>query len=232
MIKYLIIDDEHIAHGIIQRYCDMLPHMELRKNCYDAIEALDFLRTEPVDLIFLDLNMPKLKGFDFLRTLSNAPKVIVTTAYSEFALDGYELNISDYLLKPFSFERFLKAVNKAVSTEPTVQRPVANDGLQELQRIFLRSNKKYIQIVLDDILYMESAGNYVKIYTKEETITIREKITDVLLMLPQKDFLQVHKSFAIAQKHIKSIEGNRIYIATHTIPIGASYKAHISKLWK
>lgn len=232
MIKYLIIDDEHIAHGIIQRYCDMLPHMELRKNCYDAIEALDFLRTEQVDLIFLDLNMPKLKGFDFLRTLSNAPKVIVTTAYSEFALDGYELNISDYLLKPFSFERFLKAVNKAISTEPTTQRTVTNESLQEPQRIFLRSNKKYIQVVLDDILYMESAGNYVKVYTREGTITIREKITDVLLMLPQKDFLQVHKSFAVALKHINSIEGNRMNIATHIIPIGASYKAHISKLWK
>lgn len=232
MIKYLIIDDEHIAHGIIQRYCDMLPHMELQKNCYDAIEALDYLRTEQVDLIFLDLNMPKLKGFDFLRTLSNAPKVIVTTAYSEFALDGYELNISDYLLKPFSFERFLKAVNKAISTSQTPKLKIPTTSSHEPQRIFLRSNKKYIQVVLDDILFMESAGNYVKVCTTEDTITIREKITDVLSWLPKEDFLQVHKSFAVAVKHIQSVEGNRISIRKYTIPIGASYKANISKLWK
>ena len=104
MIKYLIIDDEHIAHDIIKGYCDMLPNMQLMSHCYDAIEAIEFLRKNKVDLIFLDLNMPKLKGFEFLKTLSSPPKVIVTTAYSEFALEGYELNITDYLLKPFSFE--------------------------------------------------------------------------------------------------------------------------------
>jgi DNA-binding LytR/AlgR family response regulator len=210
----------------------MLPHMELRKNCYDALEALDFLRTEQVDLIFLDLNMPKLKGFDFLRTLSNAPKVIVTTAYSEFALDGYELNISDYLLKPFSFERFLKAVNKAISAQPTLQRATSTHISQQPQSIFLRSNKKYIQVLIDDILYMESAGNYVKVFTKDAMIMMRDKITDVLLLLPHNDFIRVHKSFAVAHKHIKSVEGNRIFIDPHVIPIGASYRADISKLWK
>ena len=115
MIRYLIIDDEHIAHDIIKGYCDMLPNMELQKNCYDALEALQYLNEHEVDVIFLDLNMPKLKGFEFLKTLPSPPKIIVTTAYSEFALEGYELNVVDYLLKPFSFERFLKAVNKAVS---------------------------------------------------------------------------------------------------------------------
>ena len=116
MIKYLIIDDEYIAHNIIKGYCDLLPNMQLMKNCYDALEAIEYLNNNTVDLIFLDLNMPKLKGFEFLKILTSLPKVIVTTAYGEFALEGYELNISDYLLKPFSFERFLKAINKTVST--------------------------------------------------------------------------------------------------------------------
>ena len=120
MITYLIIDDEYIAHDIIKGYCDLLPNMQLMKNCYDGLEAFEYLNKNEVDLIFLDLNMPKLKGFDFLKTLKNRPKVIVTTAYQEFALEGYELNISDYLLKPFGFERFLKAINKTFSS-PTTQ---------------------------------------------------------------------------------------------------------------
>jgi two-component SAPR family response regulator len=114
MIKYLIIDHEYIAHDIIKGYCDLLPNMQLMKNCYDALEAIEYLNNITVDLIFLDLNMPKLKGFEFLKTLITSSKVIVTTAYKEFALEGYELNISDYLLKPFGFKRFLKAINKTV----------------------------------------------------------------------------------------------------------------------
>ena len=113
MIRYIIIDDEHLAHEIIKGYCDLLPTMKLERNCYDALEALEFLRSNKIDLLFLDLNMPKLKGFDFLKTLSSAPKVIVTTAYSEFALEGYELNVVDYLLKPFSFERFFKGCKQS-----------------------------------------------------------------------------------------------------------------------
>jgi DNA-binding LytR/AlgR family response regulator len=114
MIKYIIVDDEPLAHELIEGFCEILPHLQLEKHCYDAMEAIQFLNYNQVDLMFLDLNMPKLSGFDFLRTLSKPPKVIITTAYKEFALDGYELDIADYLLKPFSFERFLKAVNKAI----------------------------------------------------------------------------------------------------------------------
>ena len=149
-INYIIVDDEHIAHSIIERYCDMLPNMHLLKNCYDAIEALEFLNISPqVDLIFLDLNMPKLKGFQFLRTLQNPPKVIVTTAYTEYALEGYELDIVDYLLKPFSFERLLKAVNKAFH-QPTEPAP-APPAQEENKRIFLRFNKYHVHVLVDDI---------------------------------------------------------------------------------
>lgn len=228
MVKYLIIDDEYIAHEIIKGYCDLVPNMQLMKSCHDALEALAYLNKNKVDLIFLDLNMPKLKGFEFLRTLSSPPKVIVTTAYKEFALEGYELNVVDYLLKPFSFERFLKAVNKAIGSsgrpEPGSAPPVPE------KRIFLRSNKKHIQVVVDDILYLEAAGNYTKVIRREGTVTVREKIPDLLSSLPTDEFIQVHKSFAVALKHIRAIEGNRIFITQFEIPIGKMYKLNVNKL--
>jgi len=231
MITYLIIDDEYIAHDIIKGYCDLLPNMQLIKSCYDGLEAFEYLNKNEVDLIFLDLNMPKLKGFDFLKTLKNPPKVIVTTAYKEFALEGYELNISDYLLKPFGFERFLKAINKTFSSIGThiSNLPQANTISK---RIFLKSNKKYTQVEIDTILFIESSGNYTKVITKFETITIREKLSSVLELLPKEDFLQVHKSFAVAPKHIKNIEGNRIFIVDHIIPIGKSFKTNVVQLLK
>ncbi|WP_333780690.1 LytR/AlgR family response regulator transcription factor [Tenacibaculum retecalamus] len=231
-MRYLIIDDEHIAHKIIMEYCEMLPHLKLQKNCYNALEALEYLNMHTVDLIFLDLNMPKLKGFDFLKTLSSPPKVIVTTAYSEFALEGFELSVSDYLLKPFSFERFLKAVNKVKSTTNVIQKPTLKETDLSPKRIFLRQNKSYLQVEIDVILIIEASGNYTKVVTKEETITIREKVSDILESLPGNDFIQVHKSFAIATKYIKKIEGNRVYIDEHIIPIGKLYKANLNKILK
>jgi DNA-binding LytR/AlgR family response regulator len=235
MIKYLIIDDEHIAHDIIKGYCDILPNMELMKHCYDAIEALEYLNKNTVDLIFLDLNMPKLKGFDFLKTLASPPSVIVTSAYSEFALAGYELNVVDYLLKPFSFERFLKAVNKIEGSKKTSTPSSSSFSSSESndetsKRIFLRQNNSNIQVAINTILYIEASGNYTKIITTTETITIREKVSDTLKTLASDDFIQVHKSFAVAKKHIKSIEGNRIYIGDDTIPIGKLYKGNVNQL--
>lgn len=233
MIKYLIIDDEHIAHDIIKGYCDMLPNLEFKADCYDAIEAIDYLSTHEIDLIFLDLNMPKLKGFEFLRTLSSPPKVIVTTAYSEFAIDGYQLNVVDYLLKPFSFERFLSAINKVTSSNTSTIKKESNADLKpEEKYIFLKQNNSHIQVDLDSILFIEASGNYTKVFTSNDTISIREKISDTIQLLSDNDFLQVHKSFAVAKKHINSIEGNRIYIGDHIVPIGKLYKTNIIKLLK
>lgn len=232
-IRYIIVDDEHIAHDIIENYCSMLPKMVLMQNCYDAIEAIEYLNTNTVDLIFLDLNMPKLKGFEFLKTLSYPPKVIVTTAYKEYALEGYELNIVDYLLKPFSFERLLKAVNKAFndsSKASVVIPPHPSNHVEQVKRIFLRSNKKHIQVILDDVLYIEAKGNYTKIVLKEESITIREKITALMELLPDDNFIRVHRSFVVASRHIKSIEGNQIHIASEIIPIGKLYKHKINNI--
>lgn len=232
MINYIIIDDEHIAHDIIKGYCDLLPSMKFKMHCYDAIEALDYLSNNSVDLMFLDLNMPKLKGFDFLKTLKTPPKVIVTTAYSEFAIEGYELDIVDYLLKPFSFERFLKAVNKVVGSTTSYKPDSSEENKAVTNQIFLRQNKSYIQVDLNTILFIEASGNYIKVVTSTDTITVREKISDMLESLPSSEFLQVHKSFAISKTHISSIEGNRIYIEDYTIPIGKMYKTNVNELLK
>lgn len=233
MIHYLIIDDEYLAHDVIKGYCDLLPNMKLMKSCYDALEAIEYLSNNEVDLIFLDLNMPKLKGFEFLRTLSSPPKVIVTTAYSEYALEGYELDVVDYLLKPFSFERLLKAVNKSISQRKDI--PVAKPAVlkkddSSSNTIFLKENKKYIQVNLDTIYFIEASGNYTKIITSGNTITIREKISELLTSLPEENFIQVHKSFAVAKKYISSIEGNRIFIGDQVVPIGKMYKMNVNNL--
>lgn len=232
MIRYLIIDDEYIAHDIIKGYSDLLPNMKLLKNCYDALEAFEYLNGNDVDLIFLDLNMPKLKGFDFLKTLSNPPKIIVTTAYQEHALEGYELEVVDYLLKPFSFERFLKAINKAVGTSTKEAAVTTNEIDTTRKTIFLRANKKYVRVELASIQYLEAAGNYTKVVTIDDTITVREKFSDLLSSLETEGLLQVHKSFAVAPNHIKSVEGNRILVGKDTIPIGKVYKMNVSNLFK
>lgn len=231
MIRYLIIDDEHIAHDIIKGYCDLLPDMQLMKSCYDALEAFEYLNRNKVELIFLDLNMPVLQGFEFLKTLNHPPKVIVTTAYQEYALEGYEHNVADYLLKPFGFERFLKAVNKALDSS-TDRKVIPGENNTAPDRIFVESNKKHIQLEIENILYLEAAGNYVKVITTTETIIIREKLSTMLELLSANDFLQIHKSFAVAPRHIRSIEGNTILIKDNQIPVGKSYKFNVIRLLK
>jgi len=229
MIKYLIIDDEFIAHDIIKGYTELMPNLEWSKSCFNALEAIAFLRDQHVDLIFLDLNLPKLKGFEFLRTLTTPPQIIVTTAYQEYALEGYELNIKDYLLKPFSFERFIKAINKVESTvveEVKIKTQTTEDS------IFLYSNKTHIQIKINDLLYVEAAGNYCKVVTIDKSISVREKISSLNKQFPRQKFTQVHKSFIVANQHVDKIEGNRIHIGDSEIPIGKMFKLNIAKILK
>jgi DNA-binding LytR/AlgR family response regulator len=230
MIKYIIVDDEPLAHELIEGFCAILPHLELQKNCYNAIEAMQFLNENEVDIMFLDLNMPKIKGFDFLKILTNPPKVIVTTAYQEFALEGYELNISDYLLKPFSFERLVKAVNKAIGSK-TKNTTSTQTKTAEKSRFFIKGDKKYHQIASEDILFIEAYGNYTKVFFDEEMIVSHEKISSYEDLLSKNDFLRVHKSFLVSLKKIKLIEGNRIIINEHQIPIGQTYKNTVNKLY-
>lgn len=228
MITYIIVDDEPLAHEVIEAYCEMLPHMQLKQNCYNAMEAMQYLNQATVDILFLDLKMPKLKGFEFLRTLLNPPKVIVTSAYKEYALEGYELNIVDYLVKPFGFERFVKAVNKAMENN-RVGEPAQSPESSE-HRFFVKGNKKYHQVNADSILYVEAYGNYTKLVLPEETIISHEKISHYEHSLPANEFLRVHKSFIVALKKINHIEGNRIFIADHEIPIGQTYRSTVNKL--
>ncbi|WP_424492606.1 LytR/AlgR family response regulator transcription factor [Salinimicrobium sp. GXAS 041] len=225
-MTYLIIDDEPVAHDIIKGYCDLLPNMNLMKHCYDAIEALDYLRENPVDLIFLDLNMPKLKGFEFLRIIKEAPAVIVTTAYKEHALEGFELDVVDYLLKPFSFERLLKAINKSTHLKSRMK-PFESPLITEEEQVFLYSDKKHIRVKLNDILFVEAAGNYCKVVLAENQILIREKISDVLDILDSEKFIQVHKSFIVSKNKIETIQGNRIQMIEHQIPVGKSFKNNL-----
>lgn len=229
MIKYCIIDDEPIAHRIIEGYCQNLPYLQKAGNCYNAFEAMQLLNQTSVDLIFLDINMPKLSGFDFLKSLQNPPLTIVTSAYKEFALEGYELNISDYLLKPFSFARFLKAMNKAVGMKtPMATHPIPNTEKVKTH-FFLKGDKKIHQIHFEEILFIEAYGNYTKVYLEDEMIVSHEKISVMENLLPIPDFLRVHKSFIVAIKKIKVIEGNRIFIREHQVPIGQTYKNGLMK---
>ncbi|GAA0890674.1 LytTR family DNA-binding domain-containing protein [Fulvivirga kasyanovii] len=231
MISYIIVDDEPLAHELIEEFCSMLPHLELKKHCYNAMEAMQYLNSASADLMFLDLNMPKLKGFDFLRTLPNPPKVIVTTAYKEFALEGYELNVVDYLLKPFSFERLVQAVNKAVGTVPPAPAPTkSKEAAASPSSFFVKGDKKYHQVFTDDLLYIEAYGNYTKLHLTESMIINHENISHFESLLPEGRFLRVHKSFIVALDKIQTIEGNRIKIGRHEVPIGQTYRSVVGKV--
>ncbi len=230
MITYCIIDDEPIAHRIIEGYCKELPHLQKIGNAYNPIEASVIVTREKVDLIFLDLNMPKMTGFEWLKTLPKPPHIIVTTAHKEYALEGYELDILDYLLKPFSFPRFLKAVNKVNASEQV--RPAKSPGNPNLEngRFFLKGDKKHHQIHTDDILFIEAYGNYTKVFLTQEMIVSHEKISALENLLPKEGFLRIHKSFVVATDKIKRIQGNLIYLQDYKIPIGQTYKRRIHGL--
>ncbi|GFZ93625.1 DNA-binding response regulator [Aquaticitalea lipolytica] len=230
MKSYVIIDDEPIAHRIIEKYCENLTYLNKIGNCYNAFEAMKLLNEQCIDLIFLDINMPKLSGFDFLKTLQNPPKIIVTTAYKEFALEGYELNISDYLLKPFSLERFIKAINKTF--ENTHSSSISHSSLAttENENVFIKGDKKTHQVNINEILFIEAYGNYTKFYFENNMILSHEKISKLETILPQDKFLRVHKSFIVSISKIETIVGNRILMLDHKIPIGQTYKKQINNL--
>jgi len=176
--------------------------------------------------------MPKLGGLDFLKTLNHPPKTIITTAYKEHALEGFELNVADYILKPFSFDRLVKAVNKAIQTTPSQSPNVETSAIStNHQRFFLKGDKKHHQLNTEDILFIEAYGNYTKVYLKDEMIVSHEKISSFESLLQNTNFLRVHKSFIVSVAKIKLIEGNRILIQEHKIPIGQTYKSEVNRLY-
>ena len=228
---YCIIDDEPIAHRIIEGYCKELSHLRKVGNAYNAFEASVMVSKGKIDLVFLDINMPKMTGFEWLKTVANPPKIIVTTAYEEFALEGYELEIVDYLLKPFSFARFLKAVNKALVSSKDNSREIPHVSEKpNTKRLFLKGDKMHHQVHIDDILFVESYGNYCKVRLQDSTILTHNKISAMELQLPEGLFLRVHKSFLVATNKIRVVQGNQIIIENHKVPIGQTYKNNVNKL--
>lgn len=223
-INYLIIDDEPIAHKVIENYCSDLPELVLKGNCYNAMEAIEKI-SNSIDVAFLDINMPKIKGLDFLRSIPNPPLIVITTAYQEHALEGYELNVVDYLLKPFSLARFLQAYQKIIDRLP------AKKEIQQIigsPFIIIKGDKKQHQVMLNDILFIEGYGNYCKIHVKDQLILSHQTLTNLYSQLPDNQFIRSHKSYIVNSNAITTIEGNRLFIDDHAIPIGQTYKTMVS----
>ena len=226
-LKCLVIDDEPLAQDILVQYISDCPSLDLLQVCSDAIEAGEYLRSHQADLIFLDINMPRLSGIRFVKTLTQPLLIIFTTAYPEFAAEGFESDAVDYLLKPVSFERFIKAVNKAVEwAEFRKKKENAAEAVPGLNRefILLRADKKTYKIDFDDILFFESTGDYIKVHSRDKNLVIHETFKNLITQLPVHQFCRVHKSFIVSLAMIRLIEGNQVDVAGHMIPIGLVYK--------
>jgi len=225
-LQCVIADDEPIARQILEKYIEEVPHLQLITSCKDAFEVMEIVQKQSVDLLFLDINMPKLSGLSLLKTMRTRPEVIITTAYAEYAIEGFELEVKDYLLKPFSFERFYQAVLK-VQKEEQIGTGNIQEKVQKLPDfIFVKSDKKIIKLTLEEISHIEAYGNYVKIYT-DTRILSAQTLTDFLKKLSD-DFIRIHKSFAINFKHLKLIDGNQIILQNELkLPIGKSYRKGI-----
>ncbi|WP_229315660.1 LytR/AlgR family response regulator transcription factor [Larkinella humicola] len=219
------MDDEPIARDIIQTYCSHFPNLKVVASCSNALEAKAELQKQPIDLLFLDINMPVLNGISFLKTLRNQPQVIFTTAYKEYAVDAFDLSAIDYLLKPFSLERFMVAVDKAL--ERLQPNPVSIQEITEKNTedyLFVKTDGKIYKIFYSDLLYAEASGNYTKIITMQNTILPGMTFSSLEELLPKSRFLRVHRSFLINKSKITHIEGNRIFIGKNEIPIGSNYR--------
>ena len=232
-IRCLIIDDEPLAQRILERYAKEVPSLEVVEKCSSALDAIEILKEQKIDLVFLDINMPKLTGLEFLRSLKRPPLVIITTAYAEFAIQGFELDVVDYLMKPFGMERFLKAIQKVheILKPREHPRPEKTHGeSREDQYIFVKSSKKTYRISLDDILYIEALGDYVKIYTTTRMIISYHSMKNLETLLSPKQFPRIHKSFIVSLSKIDLIEGNQVKLKDRYIPIGTNFKAEFEKL--
>jgi DNA-binding LytR/AlgR family response regulator len=217
-LKCVIVDDEPMAREILTSYIDKSPNLELLESCKNAAEAILFLQDHKADLFFLDINMPEINGLSLAKIINNKGQIIFTTAYRDYAVDGFNLNVVDYLLKPISFDRFLEAVKK-VSTPEIIE----NDK----DFMFVRSDRKMIKIDFQSILYIESLSDYVKIFTTEKTIVIRETISNLQEKLPSKKFIRIHRSFIISFKKIDSYTNEFIEINQKALPISRSYKESV-----
>ncbi|HET6767442.1 MAG TPA: response regulator transcription factor [Chitinophagaceae bacterium] len=229
-IRCLIIDDEPLAREILKQHVEGVEVLELVGVCNNAVEAISFLQQHAVDLLFLDIQMPQLLGTNFIRTLKNPPKVIFTTAYRKYAVEGFELDAVDYILKPISFERFLKAVNKVLQinnfTEPV---SLSKENNSESSSLFLyfRADRKMVKVFYHEILFIESLKDYIKIVTTTKTIVTKYVLYTLEEMLPTGEFLRIHRSYIVAINKIDSYNADSIQIAKHELPIGKIYKIDV-----
>jgi DNA-binding LytR/AlgR family response regulator len=234
MINCLIVDDEPLAIDIIEDYISKIPFLTLYKSFQNPIDALSVVQEGKIDLVFLDVQMPELTGIQFLKIANGKCKVILTTAYPEYALDGYEHNVVDYLLKPIAFDRFYKAAQKAneliCNVAPQVVASVVDSNTFVHNFIFVKTEYKIQKIYLDDILFIEGLKDYISIYTKKERIITLQSMKKIDEVLPNHLFVRVHKSYIVALDKIESIERSRIMINDKIIPIGDTYREYFFKL--
>ena len=231
-LRCLIIDDEPLAHDIILTYINDVSFLTNVGHCYRATEAFDFLNNHTIDLIFLDIRMPKLSGLDFLRTLAHQPIVIITSAYHQYALESFDLAVCDYLLKPFRFDRFLKAVNRALeiyNLKNPIEKPLINHQKNAPinDKITIKVDKKQVIVNQDEIFYLESLGNYVKVWGNNDFLLTPRTLTSFEDQLPTEAFIRIHKSYILNKKYVHYQEGNIIFLkGGQQVPKGKNYKQH------
>lgn len=229
--RCLIIDDEPIAGEIIASFLARLDAFEVIDICQSAVQGFERLQREPVDLLFLDIQMPGLTGLELLRSLSRRPAVILTTAYREYALEGYELDVVDYLLKPIAFERFLQAIAKFQARRPDVrpQQPSPISSPAGSDHLFVRADRKMVRVDWGDILFLESQGDYVKIVTDQQVIVTKETLSKLEELLPSPEFLRVHRSFIVHRSRITAYTAHDIELGKWEVPIGRNYRALVER---
>jgi len=229
-IKCLVVDDEPPARDILRSYIREVSTLDLAGECANALQAFTLLQQQPVDLLFLDICMPQLNGIDFLKTLKNPPKVIFTTAHAEYALEGYELDVVDYLMKPVPFERFLKAINKAFPSGVANKESLQQETEKKTDAfIYIRADRKMVKVMLQDILFIESMKDYIKIITINGTLITKQSISSAEEMLPEKEFVRVHRSYIVSLNRIKTFTPELIEIGNTSIPIGKLFRSEVLK---
>lgn len=235
-INCLVVDDEPPALEVLKKYIESIPSLILAGICVNAVEALAIIQQQPIDILFLDIQMPQILGTDFIRTLTNPPKIIFTTAYRKYAVEGFDLDAVDYLLKPISFERFLKAVNKIMKT--SLKQPgysdstAANENEIVNTHIHFRADRKILKVALDDILYFESLKDYIKVVTKSKTILTKHSISSLEENLPEAGFLRIHRSYIVAINKIEYFTNEIVGIAKQELPISRMYRHEAEKILK
>jgi DNA-binding LytR/AlgR family response regulator len=226
----LLVDDEPPALEILNHYISETPLLEVVKECHHAMAAFEFLQQHHVDLIFLDVQMPRLLGTELLRSLPHAPKVIFTTAYRDYAVDGFELGAVDYLLKPYSFDRFLRAVHKVLDLEQRIAPTPSNVLTNQSERfLYVRADRKMVKVMVDEIRYIESLKDYVRIFVKDQQIITKQTITALEEMLPENEFMRIHRSFIVAVKKVDSYDHHAVFVNKAELPVGPLYKQEILK---